>query len=99
MSAENRHLAGLYRTEPCFSPAAQETFVPGARVFVPVHAAARESFEVEAGLGEEIILGGGNGTFVGWLGTDEHSPKTAVVDWDELGVRESSFDLIRNLYR
>lgn len=83
---------------PCFSPQAQETFVAGERVFVPARVARREDFEQKAGLGEWISLGGANGTFLGWIGDDPVSPRTAVVEWDGLGVREASFDLIRNLY-
>ncbi len=85
-------------TTPCFSPEAQETFVSGSRVFVPERAARREDFEIKAGLGEWISLGGANGTFVGWKGDDPLSPTAAVVEWDTLGEREASFDLIRNLY-
>lgn len=39
------------------------------------------------------------GIFLGWKDGDQHSPKIAVVNWDDFGVRETSFEFIRNVFR
>jgi len=76
-------------TTPCFSPEAQQTFAPGARVY-----------EVGSDhLDPWGLVVPQYGTFVGWSGDDEHAPKLASVDWDGGSVTEVEFDNLRNLYR
>lgn len=85
--------------DPCFSPEAQQTFVPGARVFIVKHP------DTDPITGEEAVLGGAEGTFLGWIGNDQHSPRAAVVEFEHLknynlpAVRETGFEYLRNLCR
>lgn len=72
-------------TEPAYSPEVQQVFTPGTRVYR----------EIDGKLPHEWP----EGTYLGWFGSDELSPSSAMIDWDGVGQSESSFDHLRNLYR